>query len=85
MNMVAGPRPDRGRKKETRTEHAEVSLLITNQKMLLAYADNTLAGVVKIEKTAPGVGGVNLLATDPDGLEKTLAEPQWPKQKPEAG
>ncbi len=55
---------------KTRTEHAEVSLLLTNQKMLLAYADNTLAGVVKIEEIAPGIGGFGMLATDPDGLKK---------------
>ena len=55
---------------KTRTEHAEVSLLLTNQKMLLAYTDNTLAGVVKIEEIAPGIGGLGMLATDPDGLKK---------------
>ena len=42
--------------------------------MLLAYADNTLAGVVKIEETAPGVGGVSLLATNPNELEKNVGQ-----------
>ena len=41
--------------------------------MLFAYADNTLAGVVKIEEIAPGICGFGMLATDPDGLKKGVS------------
>ena len=53
---------------KTRTDTAEIGLLLANRKMLLAYAEDTLAGVVKIEEIATGIGGFGMLAVDPDGL-----------------
>lgn len=55
---------------KTRTDMAEIGLLLANQKMLLAYVEDILAGVVKIEKVTTGIGGFGMLATDPDGLRK---------------
>ena len=43
-------------------------MLLANQKKLLAYLEDTLTGMVKIEKIAAGIGEFGKLAVNPDGL-----------------
>ena len=57
-----------GRKERTSTP--EITDLLKSRKLLLAFAGEQLAGVVKIEKIDPKIAGFGMLATDPNGLQR---------------
>ncbi|MEC7658298.1 MAG: GNAT family N-acetyltransferase, partial [Pseudomonadota bacterium] len=65
----------------------EITDLLKSRKLLLAFASEQLAGVVKIEKIDPKTAGFGMLAADPNGLQRGAgkalvgAAEAWPLRK----
>ena len=57
-----------------RTSTPEITDLLKKRKLLLAFASEQLAGVVKIEKIGPKIAGFGILATDPNGLQRGVSK-----------
>ena len=56
-------------RKRTNIDAGDYELLKT-RKLLLAFASEQLAGVVKIAEIDPKTAGFGMLATDPNGLQR---------------
>ena len=48
-----------------RTNTLEIDALIESGMIILAHANDDIAGMAKIEEVAPNVGGFGMLSTDP--------------------
>ena len=48
-----------------RTDTLEINVLIESGMIILAHANDDIAGMAKIEEVAPNVGGFGMLSTDP--------------------
>ena len=48
--------------------------MLKKRKLLLAFASEQLAGVVKFEKIEPKTAGFGMLANDPNGLQRGVGK-----------
>ena len=55
-----------------RTNTLEIDALIESDMIILAHSNDEIAGMAKIEKVAPNVGGFGMLSTDPNSLGKGI-------------
>ena len=52
----------------------EIDTLIESGMIILAHSNDEIAGMARIEKVAPNVGGFGMLSTDPNSLGKGIGQ-----------